>query len=90
MTAVSVLDTDLQLVITSTMTTYDNTPMSRFFHPLLALIASATDNEFAKYVEYLKHENATLRSRLSKQIHTTYNERSFLLKYSEVIGRAIE
>jgi hypothetical protein len=31
--------------------------MTRIFHPLLALIASATDSELAKYVEYLKHEN---------------------------------
>lgn len=28
--------------------------MQRFFHPLLALIASASDRELAKYVEYLK------------------------------------
>ncbi|QDU09798.1 integrase core domain-containing protein [Gimesia aquarii] len=64
--------------------------MSRILHPLLALIASATDNELAKYVEYLKHENAILRSRLPKQIHTTYEERQTLLKYGKVLGRAIE
>ncbi|QDU09838.1 integrase core domain-containing protein [Gimesia aquarii] len=64
--------------------------MSKIFHPLLVLIASATDNELAKYVEYLKHENAILRSRLPKQIHTTYEERQTLLKYGKVLGRAIE
>ena len=44
--------------------------MSKIYHPLLALIASATDNELAKYVEYLKHENKILRVRLPKQVHT--------------------
>ena len=38
--------------------------MSKIFHPLLALIASATNNELAQYVEYLKHENKILRARL--------------------------
>ncbi len=32
--------------------------MAKFYHPLLALIASATESELAKYVEYLKRENA--------------------------------
>ena len=64
--------------------------MSKIFHPLLALIASTTDKELAKYVEYLKHENKILRSRLPKQIHTTAEERSTLLKYGKAIGRAIE
>ena len=38
--------------------------MIRIFHPLLALIASATNNELAKYVEYLKEENKILRARI--------------------------
>ena len=45
--------------------------MSKIFHPLLAMIASASQNELAKYVEYLKHENKILRARLPKQVHTT-------------------
>ena len=64
--------------------------MSKIFHPLLALIASATDKELAKYVEYLKHENRLLRARLPKQVHTTYEERQTLLKYGKALGRAIE
>ena len=64
--------------------------MTALFHPLLALIASATDRELAKYVEYLKHENKILRARLPKQVHTTYEERETLLKYGKLIGRAIE
>ena len=64
--------------------------MNKIYHPLLALIASATDNELAKYVEYLKHENKILRDRIPGQIHTTYEERQTLLKYGKAVGRAIE
>ena len=64
--------------------------MTKIFHPLLALIASATDRELAKYVEYLKKENKILRGRLPKQVHTSFEERQTLLKYGKVIGRAIE
>ena len=59
--------------------------MSKIFYPLLALIASVTDRELAKYVEYLKHENRVLRARLPNQVHTTHEERQTLLKYGKVI-----
>ena len=72
------------------MTTYEDTAMTKIFHPLLALIASATDKELAKYVEYLKHENKILRARLPRQVHTRHEERQKLLKYGKAIGRAIE
>jgi len=64
--------------------------MNQIFHPLLALIASATDSELAKYVEYLKEENKILRARIPGQVHTKPAERERLLKYGKVIGRAIE
>ena len=64
--------------------------MAKIFHPLLALIASATDRELAKYVEYLKAENKILRARIPGQIHTTTNERQKLIKLCTGIGRAIE
>ena len=38
--------------------------MKWFMHPLLALIANATEAELAKYVEFLKVENQILRDRL--------------------------
>jgi hypothetical protein len=41
--------------------------MPKIFHPLLALIASATDRELEKYVEYLKEENKILRARIPGQ-----------------------
>jgi hypothetical protein len=49
--------------------------MSKIFHPLLALIASATDKELAKYVVYLKHKNTLLRVRLPKHVDTSHEER---------------
>lgn len=33
---------------------YEHTLIPKLFHPLLKLIAPATDRELAKYVEYLK------------------------------------
>lgn len=54
------------------------------------MIASATESELAKYVEYLKAENRILRARIPGQIHTRRSEREVLLKYGKVIGRAIE
>ncbi len=64
--------------------------MGKIFHPLLALIASSTDRELAKYVEYLKEENKILRARVPGQIHTRRGERERLLKFGKAIGRAIE
>ena len=64
--------------------------MAKIFHPLLALIASATNNELAKYIEYLKEENKILRARIPGQIHTTKPERERLIKFGKAIGRAIE
>ena len=64
--------------------------MTQIFHPLLALIASATNNELAKYVEYLKQENKVLRARIPGQVHTRPAEREKLLKFGKAIGRAIE
>lgn len=68
----------------------DNSVTAKIFHPLLALIASATDSELAKYVEYMKEENRILRARLPKQVHTRKGERERLLKLGKLLGRAIE
>ena len=66
------------------------TPVTKVFHPLLALIASASDKELAKYVQYLKEENKILRARIPGQIHTRPTERERLLKFGKPLGRAIE
>ena len=64
--------------------------MPQIFHPLLALIASATDKELAKYVQFLKEENKILRARVPGQIHTKSDERARLLKFGKGLGRAVE
>ncbi|WP_437222435.1 DDE-type integrase/transposase/recombinase [Planctomicrobium sp. SH661] len=64
--------------------------MTLIFHPLLALIASATDRELAKYIQFLKEENKILRARIPGTIHTRPEERERLLKVGKAIGRAIE
>lgn len=64
--------------------------MTKIFHPLLALIASASDKELAKYVQFLKEENKILRSRVDGQIHTKPEERERLLDLGKELGRAIE
>jgi putative transposase len=64
--------------------------MAKIFHPLLALIASATDRELAKHVQFLKEENKILRARVPGQIHTRPGERERLIKFGKAIGRAVE
>lgn len=63
---------------------------AKIYHPLLALIASATNNELARYVEFLKEENKILRSRVPGQIHTKPEERSRLVKLGKSLGQAVE
>lgn len=64
--------------------------MAKIFHPLLALIASGTDRELAKYVQFLKEENKILRSRIKGEVHTKPEERRRLLQFGKALGRAIE
>ncbi len=63
---------------------------AKIFHPLLALIASASNNDLAKYVEFLKEENKILRARVPGRIHTKPDERSRLVKLGKALGQAIE
>jgi putative transposase len=61
----------------------------KLFHPLLAIIASATDTELARQVRYLKEENQILRDRIGGEIHTTLQERARLLKFGRKLGKSI-
>ena len=63
--------------------------MIQLFHPLLTLIATASDSLLAKYVLYLKNENRILRDRISGEIHTKPHERAQLLKFGKPLGKAI-
>ena len=53
--------------------------MGRLFHPLFALLASATRQELARQVAYLKEENRLLRARLPERLVATPQERRRLL-----------
>lgn len=64
--------------------------MIKLFHPLLALIASASDCHLRRQVRYLKEENRILRARIPGQLHTRLEERERLLKFGLPLGAAIE
>lgn len=64
--------------------------MAKIFHPLLALIASCTDRELAKHVQFLKEENKLLSKRIKGEVHTKPEERQRLLEFGKGLGRAIE
>ena len=63
--------------------------MAKIFHPLLALIASGTDRELAKYFEFLKEENKILRARIPGQVHTKPDERRRLAQLSKALRRGV-
>ena len=64
--------------------------MARLLHPLLLLLARATENELVRYIEYLKGENRILRSKLPKRIAVTPAERTRLVKLGKPLGSAIK
>jgi putative transposase len=64
--------------------------MKRFVHPLLLLLARATQKELVQMVKYLKAENRMLRSRLPKRIEATPAERAKLLKLGVRLGSKIK
>jgi len=64
--------------------------VTKLFHPLLALIASASDSHLRRQVRYLKEENQILRARIPGQVHTRPDERDRLLKFGLPLGAAIE
>jgi putative transposase len=64
--------------------------MKRFLHPLLLLLARATEKELVQTIEYLKTENQILRSKLPKRIEVTSAERVRLLKLGIRLGSAIK
>lgn len=53
-------------------------------------LASASDRQLAKYVEYLKAENRILRERLPRQIRLTPRERNRLVRLGRKLGPAIK
>jgi putative transposase len=64
--------------------------MARLLHPLLLLVARATDLELGRYVEYLKAENRILRGKLPKRVPVTDAERERLVKLGMRVGPSIK
>ena len=64
--------------------------MKKLIHPLLMLIAQATEKELVLYIEYLKAENRILRSKLPKRVTVTPAERARLVKLGVRLGSAIK
>ena len=44
--------------------------MQSIYNSLMLLLATATDRELGKYVQFLKAENRLLRSRIEFPVHT--------------------
>ena len=64
--------------------------MYTLFHSLVTLLATATDSQLRRYIEFLKAENEILRARLPAEIHTRPAERARLLEFGLPLGKAIE
>ena len=64
--------------------------MSKLLHSLFVLLATATDRELARSVQYLREENRILRARLPRRIVVTPRERRRLLRYGRSVGPAIK
>src|SRR3972149_9627079 len=64
--------------------------MARIFHPLIMVLARATQAEMAGMVDYLKTENRILRSKLPKRVNVTPAEREQLVKREKPLGKKIK
>ena len=64
--------------------------MLRLLQPLFTILATATDSQLAKMVEYLKAENQILRDKLPKRITVTPCERARLVKLGTALGGALK
>ena len=64
--------------------------MSRFFHPLLFMLACSSKQDLARQLHYLKIENEILRARLPKRIVVKPDERGRLINAAKELGSAIK
>ncbi len=63
--------------------------MSRVFQSLILMLASATRQELAREVKYLRAENENLRSRLTGRVLVTPKERNRLVRLGRKLGTAV-
>jgi putative transposase len=64
--------------------------MKRFVHPLLMLLARASEKDLVQIIEYLKTENRILRNKLTKRVEVTPAERARLLELGTRLGSKIK
>ena len=64
--------------------------MKHLYHSFLLLLASATDKQLARYLQFLKAENRILRWKLPRRIPVSLQERRQLLKFGKPVGAAIK
>ena len=64
--------------------------MRWLYQPLLLLLASSTDSDLAKQVEYLRAENRILRAKLRKRPHLTEPEKRLLVRLGQAVGKGIK
>lgn len=68
----------------------DDAPVNGLLRSFLFLLATSTDRELARQVEYLKTENRVLRGKLPKRIDVSIEERQRLVKLGVPLGAAIK
>jgi putative transposase len=64
--------------------------MRWFYQPLLLLLASSTDSDLVKQVEYLKAENRILRRLVGKRPYLDEPDKRLLVKLGQAIGKGIK
>jgi putative transposase len=57
---------------------------------LFLLLATATDRQLARHIEYLKTENRILRDRLPQRIVLTVSERARIIRFGRPLGHALK
>ncbi|RJP61836.1 MAG: hypothetical protein C4541_01140 [Candidatus Auribacter fodinae] len=66
------------------------TPENKVFQYFLSILGQMVHADLARQIEYLKVENKILRSRLPKNIRTTYQEKLKLIRYGLKLGGKIK
>jgi len=66
------------------------TPQNKIFQYFLTILGQMVHSDLVRQIEYIKVENEILRSKLPKQIRTTYQEKLKLIRYGLRVGGKIK
>ena len=67
-----------------------NITENKLFQHLLLTLGKMIHADLIRQIEYLKVENGILRSKLGKQVRTSYHEKMKLIRYGLRIGGSIK